>query len=325
MEAGMLVADAIRAFLSHRRRRGITAGSLAAYQSHFDGWQTWRTGEQRPASLRSVDLRELERYLASVAARCKPRTVQNHRRTLKALWNWLRWELDGQGRPLLSETQLGFFANGRIAVPSVVERERPAVTKAQMEALLQAAGDGADEESARDRAIVLLLWESGARVFELAGMRTELVDLAERTARIIGKGGREGAIFWGPRGARALARYLRLRRGPLNGPLLRGCSSRNNGEAVSPNLIRLLLKRLAKRAGVTLPKGAPVHGFRHGCARELRAKGLSKEEVRDVLRHRDLKTTERYLGLDVEPARRAHRKVYGDGSSDAPRAKAAEQ
>lgn len=296
---------AIRAFLSHRRPF-VTAETLAAYDSELEAWCAWRARQGLRSDLAAIDRAEFRAYIEALAARLKPRTVRNHARTLRAFWRWL----EGEGEGWLSTSQRGIWSGGHIPLPKIRERERPAVTQAQIDALLRAIGDGDDEQARRDRAIILLLWESGMRAHELAKLRLEDCDLKERTARIIGKGDKEGYVFWGPAGAVALARYVRVRPGPLVGPLFRGCSSRNRGGPVTANLIRLLIKRLAKAAGITLPKGAPVHGFRHGRARELRRRGLSKEEIRDILRHSDIKTTNIYLGLDIEAPRAAHRRAF---------------
>ena len=231
-----------------------------------------------------------------------PRTVQNTFRTLRVFWRWLDLE------DALTPTQQRIFLPGRIALPKVSERERPAVTADMVAALLAACGD--DEEGWRNYAMILMLWESGIRVGELARMLHTDLDLAERQAKVIGKGDKEAYVFWGPRTSTALRRYILVRSGPTSGPMFRGCASRNSGAALTPDAIRHCLKRLAKRAGIVLPKGAVVHGFRHGCARNMRQNGATKEEVRDILRHEDLETTQRYLGLDVEAPRSAHRRIF---------------
>jgi integrase/recombinase XerD len=197
-----------------------------------------------------------------------------------------------------------------------------------------AAGDGNDEESARDLALLWILWDSGARAIEIARLRDANIDLIEREAYVRGKGsdgGKPGMISWTPNTNYMLRRYLKLRRGlpyemPQAGqhspswnkmelenspPLFRGVSSRNNGGAVSPNLIRCLLKRLAKRAGITLPSGSPCHSFRHKFARRMRQAGLSKAEVGELLRDSTPSVVDQYLGLDEEPRRRLYRRANG--------------
>jgi site-specific recombinase XerD len=298
----MDVGTAVRQFLAQRSVK-CKANTLVSYQQNLADWLHWRETHGYSASLADVELAELRAYVAQLAERLKPRTVRNIHRTIKALWRWLDSEED-----LLTPAQRRFFVAGRIALPRIVERERPAVTPEQVAALLAVCSEDT-EEGRRNRAMILLLWESGLRVFELASMQQSDLDLAERQARVIGKGDKEAYVFFGSLTRSAIRRYLLVRRGGLAGPLFRGCASRNNGQALTPDAIRHCLKRLARLAGVELPKGATVHGFRHGCARELRRRGASKEEVRDILRHEDLKTTQHYLGLDIEAPRAAHRRL----------------
>jgi len=296
----MDLLEAAAQFLAHRRVRCVKA-TIVTYEQHLRDWLGWRTAAYGPL-VADVTLSEIRAYIAQLSERCMPRTVQNTHRTLRVFWRWL--DLEDQ----LTPTQQRIFMAGRIPLPKVAERERPAVSADMVAALLSVCED--DEEGARNRAMILLLWESGIRVGELARMLHADLDLAERQAKVIGKGDKEAHVFWGPRTATALRRYLLVRSGPTIGPMFRGCASRNQGQSLTPDAIRHCLKRLAKRAGIVLPKGAIVHGFRHGCARNMRRKGATKEEVRDILRHEDLETTQRYLGLDVEAPRSAHRRLF---------------
>lgn len=302
-----------RAFLVHRSRQGRKLNTIRVYEQHLEDWQAWRVAQGRPDSLQSVTLQELRDYFAQLAERVKPSTVHNIFRTLRNLWRWAESEEDAEGRALVSDAQARFFARDRIPLPKRSRRERPAIAPDQVEQLLAAAGDGLTEESARNRAIVLLLWESGMRVHELAGLQADAISVRERRAVIVGKGDKQAPVFWGPRANAAIVRYLHLRRcGPTGGALFRGVSSRNNGEGCSANLIRLMLRRLARAAGVELPAGSPCHAFRHGFAREMRRRGLTRQEVGALLRHNDAETTAIYLGLDTEAMGATHRRAFGD-------------
>jgi integrase/recombinase XerD len=310
----MRVTVAVKAFLAHRRVTCV-ASTLVRYEADLDIWLTWRSAraEQYGPCIQDVTITELRALLAERSATCSAWTVRSLRRTLQGLWNFLAYETDAHGRPVLTDVQQTFFRNNRLPNPRVPTEERPALTPEQLEALLEAAGDGADEESARNRAIMLLLWESGLRVHELAKLTQADVRLAERTAYVIGKGNRPDAVFWGPRASAALRRYLALRRGPRDhGPLFRGVSTRNDGGAVTANLVRLCIKRIAADAGITLPKGSPCHCFRHGFARELRRRGLTRAQVGELLRDRTPAVVDSYLGLDIAPRRQVHRQAFGE-------------
>lgn len=326
----MKLAEAIDRFMAHRKRKKRAQDTVKLYRRQLDHWLEWRQHHNLPPNLPEIILSDFNDFLdylehehiphANNSHRpavnrkgMKPRTLASYHRTLLALWNFLEKEEDDHGIPLLTMHQCLFFRNDRIPSPTIPadREERPGITLAEVDQLLAACGNGMDEESARDQAIILLLWESGMRVSELCGLTDKQVDLADRSARIIGKGDEPGYVFWGPRAGAALRRYMLLRRGKEGGSLLRGYSSRNNGEAITPNLVRAMMERLAAEAGVTLPEGSPLHWFRRGFARYCRAEGASREEVQILLRHKRQETTVLYLGNEKEPMRRIHQRVHG--------------
>mgnify|MGYP001366459243 CR=1 FL=1 len=210
----------------------------------------------------------------------------------------------------LSADQAQYWANDRIPRPLGTEPEpRPYCEDDQFEALLEAAGDGADEKSARDRAILLLLWESGMRAGELCGLTDAQLDTRNRQASIVGKGRKRAWVFWGSRAGAALLRYIALRRGERGGalPVFRGVSSRNNGGPLTPNAVRLMIKAL----GVKLPKGAPVHFLRHAFAHRNLDAGLETSQVQQLMRHSSIETTLRYLLERPDRLRALHQRGLG--------------
>lgn len=321
----LLVADAIRLFLDHRRRKRRAPATLELYAHQLGAWVCWRQDRGYGERLADVTLDELRAFFAYLADELvadrglrrgtpglSPRTIHGYHRTLRVFWRWLEYEEDAAGAPLLRAPQLRLFRNDRIPLPAIDRREGPAIAAAQYEQLLAAAQLSEEaEERARDELILRLLWETGLRVHELAGLADDALDLRRRVATLIGKGRKEGVVFWGPATAAALRAYLRQRRGRLGGPLLRGVSSRNNGEATTPNLIRCLVKRLASRAGVRLPPGSPCHAFRRAFARRARAGGATEEEVGQLLRDDSLLVVRGYLGRDMEPRQRIYDRVFG--------------
>lgn len=297
------VAAAITSFLRHRKSKNVAPPTLLLYTRLLRHWRRWRETEQLSSALAMVAVDDFRSFLAALSAAGKaPNTVDSYRRTLRAFWRFL----GGEG--LLSEEQRGYWANGRIPRPLMGDPEpRPYCDEETLQALLLAAGDGADEESARNRAALLLLYESGARVGELCKLTDETVDHAQRRAQVLGKGRKRGYLFWGPRAAAALLRYLPLRRGKRGGPLFRGCNSRNNGAALTPNAVRLMVKGL----GVALPKGAAVHFLRHGFAHRALDAGLDISQVQQLMRHASPETTLRYLRERPERLQGLHRQALG--------------
>lgn len=299
------IITAVCSFLDHRRRKNVTADTLRLYTRVLDHWRTWRAGRTLPEGLEDVLLTDFTDFLGALLEEGKaPNTVDSYRRILRAFWRYLA----GEGE--LSPAQAQYWANDRIPRPLGTDPEpRPFCEDDQFEDLLAAAGDGSTENSARNRAILLLLWESGMRAGELCALTDEQLDTRKRRAMIIGKGRKRAWVFWGPRAGAALLRYLALRRGGKGGALavFRGVSSRNNGGPLTPNAVRLMVKAL----GVQLPNGAPVHFLRHAFAHRNLDAGLETSQVQQLMRHASIETTLRYLKERPDRLQELHRRGLG--------------
>lgn len=318
------IQDAIGLFLDHRRLGGRAVGTLQLYARQLALWHTWRTVRAYVDDIAQVDIVELRAFFAYLrqehipfGAPSSPRPprpgrlaesgVAAHWRTLRAFWRFLDAE------ELLLDPQKRFFQ--RIEPPRLKKTPRPACDHTTLDRLLTACGDGTNEESARNRAIVLLLAESGMRIAELCGLTDRQVVLRKRRARLRGKGEKWRTVFWRATGAAALLRYLMLRRGvPYDdiseAPLLRGCSHRNNGAALTPDLVRSLIKRIADDAGVKLPYGAPLHFFRHGFAHDAIAAGADISEVSQLMGHASITTTMEYLRDEDDRLQDAYDRIF---------------
>lgn len=308
----MDIDEAIRRFMDHRRRRRVAGSTLELYGRQLADWVRWRANAGLQTALESVSIDDLRAFFGYLDDRSlAPRTMHSYYRTLRALWRFLQFEETDQGESVLTLPQYRFFANNRIPLPEILQREQPAISDEMYKSLLFMAQSNTDpEEALRNEAILRLLWESGMRVHELAALSHEHVNFQLRRATIIGKGGKQGLVFWGAAASSALLRYVAVRRGPDTGTLLRGVSSRNDGGPVTPNLIRCMIKRLARRAGVALPTGSPCHSFRRAFARRARMAGASLEEVGELLRDETPSVIKAYVGLDAEPRQRLYSRIF---------------
>jgi site-specific recombinase XerC len=98
----------------------------------------------------------------------------------------------------------------KLKPPAVPEQPAPVLTAELLQRLLAVCG-GKHFEARRDRALILLLLDSGGRRAEIAGMRLDDVDFEYDMVRMVGKGGRECALPVGHRTGQALDQYLRAR------------------------------------------------------------------------------------------------------------------
>lgn len=161
----------------------------------------------------------------------------------------------------------------------------------------------------RDRAMLELLYATGVRASELAGLKTSDLNVNIGYLRCIGKGSRERVIPVGKAAIAATVEYLRELRPKLARPfsgdfLLLSRTGRPMGRIE----IWRLTKKYAMRAG--MPKTLTVHTLRHCFATHLLAGGADLRSVQEMLGHVDIATTQIYTHVDNERLREIHRKFH---------------
>jgi len=161
----------------------------------------------------------------------------------------------------------------------------------------------------RDRAMLELLYATGVRASELAGLKAGDLNLDIGYMRCLGKGGRERIIPLGKAGIAATVEYLanlrpKLAR-PFSGDFL--LLSRT-GRPMSRIEIWRLVKKYAARAG--MPRNLTVHTLRHCFATHLLAGGADLRSIQEMLGHVDIATTQIYTHVDQERLRSIHRKFH---------------
>jgi integrase/recombinase XerD len=161
----------------------------------------------------------------------------------------------------------------------------------------------------RDKAMLELLYATGIRASELAGLKVSDINLEVGYLRCIGKGRRERVVPLGKVAAKATANYLRDLRPKLNKPfsgdfLLLSRTGRPMGRIE----IWRLIKRYALRAG--MPRNLTVHTLRHCFATHLLAGGADLRSVQEMLGHVDIATTQIYTHVDQDRLRTIHRQFH---------------
>lgn len=308
------INDAIALFIAHRHAAGLKPNTIRTYQIWLDLWQRWRADRSHLlADVSADELRAFISYLRDdyVATHQSPQhawagrlgqySILSAWRTLRALWNCLADE------HLLTDEQGTFFSK-RVPQPHIEQDIRPTYAPALVERLLAAADSSPTPE--RDRAIVLLLIESGMRATELAGLQIGDLQLSQRQAKIRGKGGKYRFVFFGPDGARALKRWLAVRPAADHDCVFVGVSSRNQRGPITYETLRMLFRRLAQRARIKLATGASIHATRHSFAHAALDAGIDGLHLQQLMGHADMQTTARYVREHPTKLRNVHRRIF---------------
>lgn len=161
----------------------------------------------------------------------------------------------------------------------------------------------------RDKAMLELLYATGIRASELAGLRISDLNLDIGYLRCLGKGNRERVVPVGKVAIEATVEYLAKLRPGLVKPfsdnfLLLSRTGRPMGRIE----VWRLVKKYAMRAG--MPRNLTAHTLRHCFATHLLTGGADLRSVQEMLGHVDIATTQIYTHVDQERLREIHRKFH---------------
>jgi integrase/recombinase XerD len=195
-----------------------------------------------------------------------------------------------------------------LAGPKMTRRIPSTLTEDEVGRLL-AAASGGDARALRDRALLELFYSSGLRVSELAALMLQQVDLENGFIRVFGKGSKERVVPVGGKALDALGKYLSAGRANFVRPRTGSQLFLNrNGGALSRVMLWMLVKKYAKRAGIT--KNVKPHGLRHSFATHLLTGGADLRAIQEMLGHASISTTQIYTAVEPQRLLAHHAKFH---------------
>jgi site-specific recombinase XerD len=226
-------------------------------------------------------------------------TARTRNARLAAIRSFLRHAVSAN--PLLLP-----MAQPVLAIP-VKRFERASVghlTREQMQAVLDAPNTST-VSGQRDRILLMLLYNTGARASELAGLQIQDVSLESRASvHIRGKGRKHRSVPLWRQSVRLLRSWLRQHGNPPEAPLLpnaRGVAMTRSGVA---QRLALAVEQ-ARFAHAGLPARVSPHTIRHTTAMHLLQSGVELSVIAMWLGHESIQTTHQYLEADLESKKRA--------------------
>lgn len=289
--------------------QGRSRNTLAAYRRDLLSYERFLASRGR--RVEDADLRVVEEHLAALrAGGAGPATVA---RALSSLRGLHRFCLDEDLAPSDPTSEL--------AAPPLPRRLPKALSEDEVTALVEAAS-GDDAVALRDRAVLELLYGTGMRVSELAGLC--LGDLGSSTGlvRVLGKGDKERLVPVGSMARAALQGWLSpsgrdqlspvrwARRGDAEAVFLN-----TRGGRLSRQGVWVVLKKRARAVG--LEDRVHPHVLRHSCATHMLAHGADIRVVQELLGHVSIATTQGYTRVGTDHLRSAYEAAHPRAGSTA--------
>jgi integrase/recombinase XerD len=290
---------AATSFLNHLQiERGLAANSIAAYRRDLNKFAMFLGS----TSLSAVSAETIKAFESSLReAKLSIASINRIDSTLRSFFKHLQQEY-GLADPTLEIS------------PSKSARRLPkALTINQIVSMIEAAYRDGQPITLRDRAMLELLYSSGARVSELIGINVndlssiETSDGVITTLKLRGKGSKERIVPLGSFASKAIDDYLTRVRPDLVGKSSKTTSAlflNSRGSRISRQSAWQMVLDAAEAAGVT--EHVSPHVFRHSYATHLLDGGADIRVVQELLGHASVTTTQIYTLVTIDKVRESY-------------------
>lgn len=268
----LTLSKAIEGFLLACRARRLSEHTLTDYSRTLTRFLA-HVGDSPIADIRPE---QINAFL--VAQPFSEKTLLNYHIGLSALWTWA---VKNEYTPK--------------HIMRLVEKPKPQkmVVEPFSEIEVRALMTGIRRNTDRDRAIILLLLDTGMRASEMCGIELANIDLTTNKVKVLGKGNKERLMPFSARTASALFKHINNLEGGKPFPFNR-------------TSLAHLLQLIGRRAGVN--KCHP-HRFRHTFAINYIRNGGDPYTLQDILGHSQMEMVRRYLAIAQIDLESAHKRA----------------
>jgi len=273
--------------------RGLSANTRTAYEADLRSFQAFLEA-RAVKGFNAVRREHVLDYLFHEKDRgLRPNSISRRLVAVKMLFRYLLRE------GLLGEDVTEVMDSPRLW------RVLPGVLSAREVERLLGAAVGRDRMSLRDRALLELLYATGLRVSEIAGLKLDDVHFDAGYLRCRGKGQKVRVVPFGAQARASLQRYLAEARPQLaKDDMQRGLFLTYRGRPFTRKGLWKLIRTYARRAGIDKP--VSPHSLRHSFASHLLANGAPLRAIQEMLGHADIATTQVYTQVDQGRLRAVH-------------------
>jgi len=278
--------------------KGRSRATIEAYRRDISKLLTWMKSSE--LELDAVRENDLERYFNQL--RRQKRAETSIARSVASIRGWFAFLVVEDCLPSDPSALLRGGRRGR-SLPKPLGEE-------EITALLDSIPD-ATPIDLRDRALLELLYGTGARVSEVVGIGLGDLDFDEELILLTGKGSKQRLVPIGSTLMIALRNYLEPR-GRGSFPDARKDSRlflNSRGGALSRQGVDLIIDKRALQVGIERSR-ISAHVFRHSCATHMLAHGADIRVVQELLGHVSISTTQIYTAVAVTSLKREYHNAH---------------
>jgi integrase/recombinase XerD len=291
----------VRGYLDHLAvERGLAANTISSYRRDLRRY-TEHLAAAGVTDLAEVDESDVAGFLTALRAGDEdhpPLSATSAARAVVAVRGLHRFALlDGVVPDDVAH---------EVRPPTPARRLPKAIPVESVVALIEAAGSVEGPRGLRDRALLELLYGTGARISEAVGLAVDDLDRGQSAVRLAGKGGKQRVVPVGSFALAAVEEYLVRGRPALAGQARAGVRGgalflNVRGGRLSRQSAWAILRTAAERAGV--PEELSPHTLRHCFATHLLDGGADVRVVQELLGHASVTTTQVYTLVTVDRLR----------------------
>jgi len=279
---------------------GMSRNTVAAYRVDISQFLEWFDA-QHINSVLDVTLQILAGFVEALHARdLKASTIARRLVALKMFFRYL--VLEG----IVAESTVDLLSSPKLW------QYLPTVLSPEMVDRLLETPDWSDQFPLRDRAVLALLYATGCRASEVAGMKVTSLNLEQSFCRCLGKGNKERIVSLNPVAVKCLQNYLtRERPKQVRFHESESLFVTRTGRPLNRINVWHLVKKYAIRSGCG-SKISP-HSLRHSFATHMLAGGAEIRALQELLGHASIRTTQIYTQVEHSRLKAIHSKCHPRG------------
>ena len=292
----MTAEDIAQTWLNHLAvERGVSANTLSNYRRDVRRYVGW-LHDSGVVDLQSVTRPMVEAYLKDL--RSKMAASSANRALIVAR---------GLHKFAVAEGVVDVDVAAEVAPPSTGQHLPETLSVDEVSRLIEATPTETPVD-VRDRALLEMLYGTGARISEVISLNVDDVSSAQEVIRLRGKGNKERIVPTGSHARQAIDAYLVRARPALNKGKTPALFLNTRGGALSRQSAWAVLKTAAQR--VELGKSISPHTLRHSFATHLLEGGADVRTVQELLGHSSVTTTQIYTHVTADSLREVWRTAH---------------